>query len=427
METGVPAWAYLTYLCRTALREKYPHAPERVWQQLQYELDVIEAGGLANYFLVVWDIVHFAREQGIRCQGRGSAANSLVAYLLDVSPIDPLAHDLVFERFLSDERRVVPDIDIDFDATRREEVIRYVYDRYGEEHAAMACTFVTFRARSALRDVGKALGVPAESKDSETAIETLREAFLAGAQDNGVSPKTAEQVFDQLKAFGSYSFAKSHAAAFAVIVYQAAWLKRYYPAAFFCALLNNQPMGFWQPSVLVGDAKRHGVEMLPADVNASEGACTLEVSVERSSGTCEHAIRIGLRYVDGMGDAAIQQLTAAREQGTFTGLRDLCRRTRLPKRLVENLIVAGALDAWDIPRRRLLWKLGTLQYREDALDLDSPDDDVSLPALTPGESLALEYEVLGLSTREHVMTLHREQLRARGIRSSADLEQCADG
>ena len=122
------------------------------------ELVVIERAGLSNYFLVVWDIVSYAREQGIRCQGRGSAANSVIAYLLYISPVNPVQHDLVFERFLSAERQVAPDIDIDFDAARREEVIQYVYLRYGHDHAAMACTFSTYRARSALRDVGKALG-----------------------------------------------------------------------------------------------------------------------------------------------------------------------------------------------------------------------------------------------------------------------------
>jgi error-prone DNA polymerase len=121
---------------------------------------VIEQAGLANYFLIVWDIVRFARTHGIRCQGRGSAANSLVAYLLAISPIDPLAHDLVFERFLSDERPSLPDIDIDFAADRREEVIQYVFRKYGRDHAAMACTFSTFQTRSALRDVAHALDLP---------------------------------------------------------------------------------------------------------------------------------------------------------------------------------------------------------------------------------------------------------------------------
>ena len=128
-------------------------------RQLNHELRVIEQAGLANYFLIVWDIVRFALQEGVRCQGRGSAANSLVAYLLYISPIDPIAHDLVFERFLSSERQVVPDIDIDFDAQRREEVIQYIYKRYGSDHTAMACTYVTFRTRSAIRDIGKALGL----------------------------------------------------------------------------------------------------------------------------------------------------------------------------------------------------------------------------------------------------------------------------
>jgi error-prone DNA polymerase len=110
--------------------------------------------------LVVWDIMRFARSRGIRCQGRGSAANSLVVYLLDITPVDPLRHHLLFERFLSAESHTMPDIDVDFAADRREEVIQYVYDRYGEEHTAMVCNVVTYRARSAVREVAKALVFP---------------------------------------------------------------------------------------------------------------------------------------------------------------------------------------------------------------------------------------------------------------------------
>src|SRR5262249_34518033 len=141
---------------------------------------VITRAGLANYFLIVHDMVAFARAQGIRCQGRGSAANSLVAYLLTISPIDPLAHGLVFERFLSDERQAVPDIDIDFAAPdEREVVIQYVYQKYGTDHAAMACTLVTFRARSALREVGKALGFPPSLLDGAAkALDTRDPASL---------------------------------------------------------------------------------------------------------------------------------------------------------------------------------------------------------------------------------------------------------
>ncbi len=149
---------YLRELCLRALRHRYPNVPPR--DLLARELAVIRQAGLADYFLIVWDIVRFARRVGIRCQGRGSAANSLVAYLLGISPIDPVACGLVFERFLSPERCGPPDIDVDFAADRREEVIQYVYRRYGETHAAMACTLVTFRARSAVRDVARVLGFP---------------------------------------------------------------------------------------------------------------------------------------------------------------------------------------------------------------------------------------------------------------------------
>jgi error-prone DNA polymerase len=474
---GLDAIGYLRQLCHQALPWRYRDPPERVCDQLAYELAVIDRTGLANYFLIVWDLVRFARQQGIRCQGRGSAANSLVAYLLGISPIDPIAHDLVFERFLSDERPALPDIDIDFAADRREEVIQYVYARHGHEHAAMACTLITFQARSALRDVAAALDLPSEllqqaqqaldiadasgppagdmlrlaadlcrqidslprhlgqhsggmiitgaplaerlptepaampgrvvvqwnkdaletaglikidilglrmlsaiaeaeqivaslgepieldrltfddqdvyamiakadtigvfqiesraqsqmlprlhprsfndlvvaislirpgplqgdmvhpylrrrqglepvtykhsllkgaleetlgvilfqeqvlkvardlagfsagqgeqlrralgAKRAPEAIERLHGAFLTGARARGVSESIAAAVFDQLRAFGNYSFPKSHAAAFAVLVYQSAWLKYYYGAAFFCALLNNQPM-----------------------------------------------------------------------------------------------------------------------------------------------------------------------------------------
>ncbi|MBN8592029.1 MAG: hypothetical protein J0M33_09715 [Anaerolineae bacterium] len=160
---GLSAEIYLARLCQT--QAAILDLPSNGLAQLAYELRIIEESHLANYFLIVWDLVRFARENGILCQGRGSAANSLVAYLLGISPINPLTHDLVFERFLSTERQVAPDIDIDFDAVRREEVIQYVYQRYGTDHAVMACTFVTFRARSAIRDLGRAFGLPPEVLD----------------------------------------------------------------------------------------------------------------------------------------------------------------------------------------------------------------------------------------------------------------------
>ncbi len=664
---GMTAETYLQSLCETALARRYAGSPAAVQERLHYELGVIARSDLCNYFLIVWDIVRYARDNDVRCQGRGSAANSLVAYLLDISPIDPIVHGLVFERFLSDERKVAPDIDIDFEAgDAREKVIQYVYERYGTDHAAMASTLVTFRARSALREIGKALGFPLDllgqaakvldtrdpkavcrspalqeflgshaaslpwqqllrlcgqiagfprhlgihnggmiimgsplaqrvptepatmpgrvviqwdkealedvglikidilglrmlsaiadalreieattgeridldalpfddpavydmicqadtigmfqvesraqaqvlprmrprkfedlivsislirpgpivgqmvhpylrrrlgkeavtyyhpllkpsleetlgvilfqeqvlkvardlgnftpgqgeqlrralgAKAQDGKIERFQAAFLDGARVRGVARTTAEVVFEKLKGFGSYSFPKSHAAAFAVLVYQSAWLKRYHPAAFFVGLLNNQPMGFWQPAVLVNDARRHGVGVMPIDVNASRGRCSLEGG----------NIRLGLNYVEGIGSTQADAIVAARGDVPFTNLTDFCRRTRLARNLVENLILVGAMDRWGIARRNLLWQLGTLHYGEDELPLVFPEETIELPPLSRAEQSEVEYGVMGLSTGEHVMALHREWLTAQGILDSRALESCTQG
>jgi error-prone DNA polymerase len=663
---GLDATGYLHDLCRNAIPHKYPHSRAAAIRQLDHELDVITRAGLANYFLIVWDIVRFARQSGIRCQGRGSAANSVVAYLLDISPIDPLAHNLVFERFLSAERQTVPDIDIDFQADRREEVIQYVYRRYGHEYAAMACTLITFRARSAVRDVGKVLGLPPHvidlaarafdtrhpkdladnpgfkdvlqdraiaqpweqlidlcdqidslprhlgihnggmvitgaplveriptepatmedrvvvqwdkealetaglvkidilglrmlsaitealstierlngtrpdfdqctyddpaiysliasgdtvgcfqvesraqaqmlprmkprcfadlvvaislirpgpiqgdmvhpylrrrldeepvsyphpllepvlhetlgvilfqeqvlqvsealagftpgqgellrralgSKQGAAAVEVFRQAFMQGSQAKGVPAEVAADVFDRLKAFGLYSFPRSHAASFAVIVYQSAWLKCYYPAPFYAALLNNQPMGFWSPAVLVNDARRHGLEVLSVDVNRSQETCTVE----------DGAIRLGLARVKGMGEHGSDRVVLARAEKPFTRLIEFCHRTRLPRGLVENLIQAGALDCWGISRRQLIWKLGELHYEPDELGLVFPAEDVALPDLSAGEQSGMEYSMLGLSTGDHPMSFYREWLREHEILDSRALVACRNG
>ena len=616
---GLSAEQYLRELCQEAMPRRIPDPPSRAWELLDRELKLISQHGLSNYFLIVWDIVRYSREQGIRCQGRGSSANSLVAYLLNISPVNPLAHDLVFERFLSDERRGTPDIDIDFQADRREEVIQYVYTRYGHDHAAMACTLVTFRKRSAIREVGKVLGLPPEildrrartvhgrnagdlakpifssrsttvdgqsngviwqtldelcqqimglprhlgihnggmilmgsplnervpiepatmadryviqwDKDSledvglvkidilglrmlsavadslalveqstgtrpdldtltfddpavydmicqadtvgvfqvesraqaqvlpqlrprrfadlivsislirpgpvqgnmvhpylrrrlgtepvaylhpklEPALaetlgvilfqeqvlkvardlgrltagqgELLRRAlgkknelvitdfqgmFIDGAQLNGASQATATAIFGQLRAFGGYSFPKSHAAAFAVLVYQSAWLKRYYPVAFYTALLNNQPMGFWSPAVIVHDARRHGIPLLRADVQCSMTDCTIEAD----------GIRLGFRYVNGLGESGSGRIEQARQNGLFADLSDFCNRVLLPRKLIENLILSGAMDSWGIPRRELIWQLGEVLHNDNYLGLTFATPAVDLP------------------------------------------------
>ena len=194
---GVSADAHLRALCRTALGRKAGAGARKYQRTLERELKLIAEQHLANYFLLVWDVMCFARRRGILCQGRGSAANSLVAYLLGITPIDPLAASLVFERFLSPERPTPPDIDIDFAADRREQVIQYIYHKYGAEHVAMACTVVTFRARSALRDVGFALGfdeellqrVSAGMDDYSAAALPQSESLRATLGDDFHSPR----------------------------------------------------------------------------------------------------------------------------------------------------------------------------------------------------------------------------------------------
>jgi error-prone DNA polymerase len=175
--TGVSAQAYLRQLCEAELPKRYPKTLARARDWLEKELGIIGQLGLANYFLVVWDIVAFCRKRGILCHGRGSAANSLVAHLLGISAVDPIAQGLVVERFISVEHGGTPDIDLDIDAARRETVIQYVYNRWGRDHAAMACTFVTYRSASAIRDAGFALGFkPDVIEEIAQAVETQRYA-----------------------------------------------------------------------------------------------------------------------------------------------------------------------------------------------------------------------------------------------------------
>lgn len=653
---GMSDLAYLRRLCEQALDEKYPNAVTQAREQLNHELAIIQKAGLANYFLIVADLVRFACRQGIRCQGRGSAANSIVAYLLHISPIDPLSHALVFERFLSDERRVVPDIDLDFESgEKREKVIQYIYETYGPTHVAMACTVITFQARSAVRDVGKALGLPPNiiaaaahtldlqrppaalepadqaplqlllnlsrqiedcprhlgihsggmvitarplmsrvptepaamegrvvvqwdkealeevglvkidilglrmlsaiaeaaalvtaatgevpdldnlsfddpqvyrmiaqadtlgvfqvesraqaqmlpklkprsfndlivaislirpgpiqgnmvrpylrrrlglepvtylhpllepalqetlgivlfqehvlkiardlagftagqgeqlrralgAKRAEEAIQRFRDDFLAGAEKKGVPLAVAEQVFEQLAAFGSYSFAKSHAASFAVIVYQSAWLKQYHFEAFYAALLNTHP-GFWPPTILVNEVQRRGGKVLGVDIHQSKAKCTLE----------GNAIRLGLNYVKGLGEAHIKRILARRQERPFTDLGDFCQRTRIGRRVVENLILAGAMDEWGLPRRQLVWQLGALSYQEDGLDLQFADDGLSLPPMTEVEQMLAEQEIMGVSTGPQIMSFYRGWLTANGILGSRQLAACRTG
>ena len=680
---------YLRHLCIQGLARTFDPVTPRAREQLDHELAVIAAMGLSGYFLVVWDIVRFARQQGIRCQGRGSAANSLVAYLLGITPVDPLRHHLLFERFLSQGTRTMPDIDIDFAADRREEVIQYVYDRYGPEHVGMVCNVVTYHTRSAVRDVAKALAFPPDvinrtakaldthspitaaeglfelvdegpddegyhqlpwqhlaslllqmegvprhlsihiggmlitaaplvevvpleratmpgrvvvqwDKDSvddaglikidllslrtlgaveeavqhightrglaldlealpldnsavyemlrradtvgcfqvesraqaqlqpklqatcfedivisvalirpgpiqggmvhpflrrrqglepvvydhpamesavaetlgvivfqeqvlrvamsvagfspaeadglrramsrsrsEAAMAALRERFLSGAGARGVAHETVLSIWQQLEGFAGFGFCKSHAAAFALVAYQTLYLKAHFPAEYYCALLNHQPLGFYPPEVLAGDARRHGVPVVHPDVNRSDVDCTLEQVEEQNQepeGQHKWAIRLGLRYVHGLGEVWQERIVTRR---VFTGhrpfadLADFCRRTCLPRPAIENLIRSGAMDSLgsgqENTRRNLLWALGGLDYREEGLDVEVPIQAVPLPSLGNAERLAWEYELLGLAPGDQVMSLYREALQRQGVLSTAELAERQDG
>ena len=157
---GETPFSYLSELCWAGARKRYHPLTSAVVTRLAHELDVIERAGLAEFFLICWDLMRFAKEQGIPAQGRGSATSSIVSYTLGISRVEPIQHNLLFERFINEGRTTYPDVDIDFSSARREEVIQYVYDRYGPEHTGMVCNLVTYRARSAVREVGYALGFP---------------------------------------------------------------------------------------------------------------------------------------------------------------------------------------------------------------------------------------------------------------------------
>jgi error-prone DNA polymerase len=246
--------------------------------------------------------------------------------------------------------------------------------------------------------------------------------FMASAQANGVNEATAAEVFRQLAAFSGYGFCKSHAAAFALVAYQTLYLKAHFPAAFYCAILNHQPMGFYAPDVLVGDARRHGTQVLQPDANRSLETCTLEVAGEPPKGSGP-AVRLGLQYVHGLGEAWRSRIVQRRGDRPFRDLRDFCQRTRLPKTLVENLTRSGGLDCLGQNRRQLLWALGGLIYAEESLDIDVPVEAADLPVLGRAERLAWEYELLGLASDSHVMALHRPALVTRDVTPCEALAQ----
>ncbi|NEK21843.1 DNA polymerase III subunit alpha [Sulfitobacter sp. JBTF-M27] len=652
---------------------RYPQGvSDRIMGIIEKEFALIRSKKIARYFLTINDIVRFAREEAdppILCQGRGSAANSAVCFCLGVTSVDPEEHDVLFERFLSEERDEPPDIDVDFEHERREEVIQYMYAKYGRARAGLCATVIHYRPRSAIREVGKAMGLsedvtsklagtvwgsfeanvgdkrvqeagmdlndpylrkvlhlaremtgmprhlsqhvggfilterpltemvpigngampersfiewdkddidalgifkvdilalgmltciakgfdllrahyqedyelatvpnedpatydmlcagdslgvfqvesraqmamlpklrprtfydlvievaivrpgpiqgdmvhpflrrrqgiegvsypapgpehpqdellrilgrtlgvpifqeqamkiaidaakfsPAEANElrkamatfrSRGTIETLQQKMVGRMTERGYDAEFAQRCFDQIKGFGEYGFPESHAASFAKLVYVSSWMKCHYPAAFACALLNSQPMGFYAPAQIVRDAREHGVEVRDVDVNLSEWDCTLEPCAEG------FALRLGFRQVDGMREEAGRRIVAVRE-APFEDVAGLKEVAKLDRGTVRRLAAADAMRSMGLDRRAALWQAQGLKdapalpifEAAEARD-EGAEPQVSLPAMPQAEHVVADYQTLRLSLKAHPMSFFRSALRKQGF------------
>jgi error-prone DNA polymerase len=666
---GSTAMEHLTALTRQGAARRFPAGvPASVTTQIEHELRLINDLNYAPYFLTVEEIVSFAVSKGILCQGRGAAANSAVCYCLGVTAVDPTRVSMLFERFISKERDEPPDIDIDFEHERREEVIQHLYAKYGRDRAALTAEVISYRGRSAVRDVGKAMGlsadtvsmlakdiewwsdapangerlramglnpkdphltrvmslarelmgfprhlsqhvggfvitrtplsdlvpvenaampdrtviewdkddieamgmlkvdilglgmlscirkafkliersddehltlatIPAEDpatydmickadtvgvfqiesraqmsmlprlrprcyydlvievaivrpgpiqgqmvhpylkrrsgeepvtyptpeiervlartlgvplfqeqamamaivaagfsageadqlrraiaswKRSANAIKVFERKLIDGMLSRGHSAHFAAQVFTQISGFAGYGFPESHAASFALLVYCSCWLKRHKPAAFAAALINSQPMGFYQPAQIIRDAQEHGVTVLPIDVNLSHWDCTL-VPSPTSDG---HAIRLGMRLAKGLPEADADRIMNARLSGPYPDILRLWRRSGSSVRGLRRLAEADAFGSMRLSRRAALWAIQAL--RDDPMPLfehavPADDEPAPLPTPEPSSEVAEDYRSVGLSLKAHPLSFARESLAAKGVTPNADL------
>ncbi|HEX5865690.1 MAG TPA: error-prone DNA polymerase, partial [Casimicrobiaceae bacterium] len=705
--TGESTTSYLRRLTEEGFARRLPidstsdERRAKVRKLIEHELAIIAEARYEPFFLTVYDIVKFARSKGILCQGRGSAANSVVCYCLGITAVDPSRMEMLFERFISRERNEPPDIDVDFEHQRREEVIQYIYQKYSRDRAALTATVICYRPRSALRDVGKALGldlaqvdrlaksmawwdggqvisqrvkesgfdpespvmrhlfhlvgtvlgfprhlsqhtggfvisrgplselVPVENaampertviewdKDDLDALGLLKVDVLAlgmltairralelvsarrgltfamtdvpaedpavyemighgdtvgvfqiesraqmamlprlkpknyydlvievaivrpgpiqggmvhpylrrrqglepvtypseavkgvlertkgvaifqeqvmqlavvaagftpgesdrlrrsmaawkrkgglehfeqrlvdGMRERGYDEQFARQIYKQILGFGEYGFPESHAASFALLVYVSSWLKCYEPAAFSCALLNSQPMGFYSPSQLTQDLRRHDGTILPAEVCVSQWECTLEDAVPAQAGTqfvvpaqadtqfvvsaqagtqCrprapQPALRLGLCMVKGLSEAAGKKVVIARASGAFADVNDLARRTDLNRHNMEALAAAGALENLSGHRRNAIWDVSGIE-RMPPLLADSAFDEMPpmLVAPSEGEDIVADYASLGLTLGRHPLALLRERLQRQRMLTAAELRDLPHG
>jgi error-prone DNA polymerase len=670
---GCTATDYLRELVTQGCSVRWPQGvPTQIQRRIERELTLIKELNYEYYFLTVYDIVRFARERDILCQGRGSAANSVVCYCLFITEVSPEQISLLFERFISKERDEPPDIDVDFEHERREEVIQYIYRKYSRKRAALAATVITYRSRSAVRDVGKALGldpvfvddlakslawwdrtadlakrfeeqgvaghsrqaelfytlvreilgsprhlsqhvggfvitrspistlVPVENasmaertiiqwdkediealgllkvdilalgmlsairkslqlvhrycpaiktisdipKEDRATYQMLQRAdtigvfqiesraqmsmlprlkpecfydlviqiaivrpgpiqgdmvhpylrrrqgleqvtypsdaiksvlertlgvpifqeqviklamvaagFSGGEADQlrraitnwgknskllsfekkltqgmitrGYDEDFARRLFEQIKGFGGYGFPESHSASFALLAYVSAWLKCHHPAAFFTGLLNSQPMGFYSPSQLIQDARRHEVTVLPIDVNQSDWDHQLLDS--RRSLQSQPPLRLGLRLVKGLSREGAQRVIEARQQAPFRQISNLRQRARLDRRDMEALADADALASLSGHRHQSQWQIMALEQPKPLLQDEQRqsasyfDDAVQLPAPAIAEEVLSDYRATGLTLRAHPMSLLRERYPFNRCKRHADL------
>jgi error-prone DNA polymerase len=667
---GETAASHLRKLTQAGARKRWPAGiPPQMQAKIDEELGLIGDLSYESYFLTVHDIVSEARRLNILCQGRGSAANSVVCYSLGVTEVDPTRGQLLMERFISRERNEPPDIDIDFEHERREEVIQYIYRKYGRDRTALTATVISYRPRSALRDMAKVIGLDAVQAERlsgamqwwDTAVdeERVREAgfepgnaqvkrlmFLAGQllgfprhlsqhvggfvisqglleelvpienaampdrtviewdkddlddlgllkvdvlglgmlsalrrgldlvtdfrgkaltladvpkedprvyemisradtigvfqvesraqmsmlprlkpakfydlvievaivrpgpiqggmvhpylrrrqgleqitypsdavkgvlertlgvpifqeqvmqlaivaagftpgeadqlrrsmaawkrrgglghfelrliegmRERGYDESFARQIFSQIQGFGEYGFPESHAASFALLVYSSAWLKCHEPAAFTCALINSQPMGFYAPAQLVRDARDHGVEVRPISVCSSDWDCALE---RRADG--EPALRLGLRMIKGLSEEVAGRVCTARASAMFANVQDLTLRAGLERRELEALADAGAMRELSGNRHLTFWQVaGSEQELPLAPVPQRPEGTPLLVPPSEGQNIAADYRSAGLTLGRHPLALLREQLAAAQIVSSADLRELPHG
>ncbi|MBC5766461.1 error-prone DNA polymerase [Ramlibacter sp. GTP1] len=684
---GMTPLEALTKLTWEGAAERYPlGVPDKVKKLLDKELALIAACRYEMFFLTVHDIVNFARkERGILCQGRGSAANSVVCFCLGITAMDPMLSDPLLERFISESRKnEPPDIDVDFEHERREEVIQYVYNKYGRDRAAIAAVVISYRTRSAIRDVGGALGIderlvdafakdhhwfddkldagrlsklgedmgvalaeykarqwlditwklmafprhlsqhvggfvltqtrltrlvpvekasmvdrsviqwdkddlealglmkvdvlalgmltairrcidlaaqrrgtpftiydipdedPAtyemirkadtvgvfqiesraqmsmlprlrpttfydlvvqvaivrpgpivggmvhpylkardrrrkgepihyEKPDLEKALkrtlgipifqeqvmeismiaagftgaeaDALRRAMAAwkrkgglekfevrlkdGMRARGYSEEFAHRIFEQIKGFGDYGFPESHAYSFALLAYKSSWLKCHEPEAFLAAMLNSQPMGFYAPSQLVQDAKRHGVVVLPPDVSHSNWDSKLESdpnSLLGSDSNFRPPVRLGLRLVGGLSEEGGKRIVAAREESPFKDVEDMARRARLDVKDLNCLAAGDALMSLAGHRRQQVWE-ASAQRRAPELLQEAPiaEETLLLPQAHESEEIVFDYASLGLTLRRHPVALLRPKLKKMKLLSADELHDLPDG